>query len=1197
MKEVNHMADNTSGTQPGDVLGRGSSSSNSNIEGNTARQSSGVDTDLLRDIDDTLKDILDNMGNMSQSAARGSMPGNRRDANKWRPSRRSGKNAKGGFADDIRRSSGGMFDKFTDGIEDALLESLGASEFKKNIQNSMTNLAKQLGTTVDELPNELGKELGRQLANSGPGKAISDKIKSVTNSAMSNISDAFQKGQQIGPGNYGKAMKEGFKTSASSMFHRKDRDASEDRGPSAEDIQNAANTAQDVSNLAQRVSGEGSNIIQFPGNSAASATADAAVGVAESTLAQTGSAVAGEAASAAGATAAGAGATAAAGGATAAGSAAAGGAAIAEGAAALGPALSGLASAAAAACPYILAAVAALIIIDKAFDTLAPAIEGTKKMFQAMSKAANRYQESRKKQLEFEKKRIEADFNTMIEAPFKILEQAAQKLYDAWDNQVQTITSTQGYNKADVQDLMSAYAQRLRDEGLTKVVSGADIMDNLSQVLKSGLSGKVAEEFAYLATKLTAAVPTQDFFSYADTYASVAANAIKAGKSQEEAIAYANAEMETFASNVLFASRQLSGGFSSGLKDAQQLFNYAVQIANASKEGDPALISGVLTSVSAITGAIAPDLASGIVEAVVKAATGGNSSEIVALRSLAGINASNTEFLKALAKDPQGIFTELFKNLSKMQNMSNDNFMEVAEGLSSVFGISMDAFARVDFAYLADAISQMNVNNASLDENMQLLLSGQTTTTAEQMRMAQINQYMLEEGLSYVLDNEVARSIQQHMWDEQLAREMQEATYAVELQGAALEFLEGLKQTVDNIKNFLNPLSFLKKLGNLKATSDQADAMKADTAQLLELGKVGNGNKQSLYNLTTTGKDLSLVQPITQLMGGFSLYGASQAGLKAFNQATNFSGMFDGSASNLLGAFNGLNSGKSPNSKYTWAQITKSASAAIAATPVNSKGIPSASPTEDPSLAESIREKANAKFQQFLDTLPDAVNTEGGTKEPMSYDDWIATAKTKFGIQDISEALKTFGRSEAELKGAFADKEAEEASNYEHDLKMIEKKFWIEGTKLALNEQEKWLEFENLLTDNQATMIEQMQIANAKLVDIHTKEQEFLKEWTNYYVHHTAYSNATLDSYKAADIIKAEKKENGDAVLALANALTDNTIGIKEGFKDPVVQTNVLLAKILIVAEAIMQQNNKTGGLSLPDALSALGLGMTNETV
>ena len=84
-----------------------------------------------------------------------------------------------------------------------------------------------------------------------------------------------------------------------------------------------------------------------------------------------------------------------------------------------------------------------------------------------------------------------------------------------------------------------------------------------------------------------------------------------------------------------------------------------------------------------------------------KAATGGNASDIVALRSLAGINASNTEFLRAFAQDPQKIFSELFTNLSKLQNMSQDAYMEVAEGLSSIFGLSMDSFARVDFAYLA----------------------------------------------------------------------------------------------------------------------------------------------------------------------------------------------------------------------------------------------------------------------------------------------------------------------------------------------------------------------------------------------------------------------------------------------------------------------------------------------------------------
>ena len=89
--------------------------------------------------------------------------------------------------------------------------------------------------------------------------------------------------------------------------------------------------------------------------------------------------------------------------------------------------------------------------------------------------------------------------------------------------------------------------------------------------------------------------------------------------------------------------------------------------------------------------------------------------------------------------------------------------MEVAEGLSSIFGVSLEALARIDFNYLAQSISQMSVGTAALEENMELLASGQTTLTAEQLKNAQINKYMIDEGLSYVLDNEAARAIQQHM--------------------------------------------------------------------------------------------------------------------------------------------------------------------------------------------------------------------------------------------------------------------------------------------------------------------------------------------------------------------------------------------------------------------------------------------------
>ena len=141
----------------------------------------------------------------------------------------------------------------------------------------------------------------------------------------------------------------------------------------------------------------------------------------------------------------------------------------------------------------------------------------------------------------------------------------------------------------------------------------------------------------------------------------------------------------------------------------------------------------------------------------------------------------------------------MFSNLAKMQNMSNDAFMEVAEGLSSVFGISMDAFARVDFNQLAAAINNYSSGSDSLAENIKLMMSGETTTTAEQLKYQQINQMILDEGLSYVLDSEAGRAVQEHLWQEQQTRQITEATYAVDLQGSALGFLESIVNALDKV--------------------------------------------------------------------------------------------------------------------------------------------------------------------------------------------------------------------------------------------------------------------------------------------------------------------------------------------------------------------------------------------------------------
>ena len=209
----------------------------------------------------------------------------------------------------------------------------------------------------------------------------------------------------------------------------------------------------------------------------------------------------------------------------------------------------------------------------------APAIEGAKKLIDTSSAALNRYHLSQKKNIEYAQKRLLEDINTLVSTPFDILRKGAEEWYSAWDNNIRTINATQGYTKSDLQDLMASFADRLRTEGLTSVVSATDITNNLTKVLQSGLSGSIAEEFAYIATKLNAAVPTQDFFGYADTYASIAANAVRTGMSQTQAIEYANQQLTAFANNVLYASREVAGGFTTGLKNAESLFKQSVQIA------------------------------------------------------------------------------------------------------------------------------------------------------------------------------------------------------------------------------------------------------------------------------------------------------------------------------------------------------------------------------------------------------------------------------------------------------------------------------------------------------------------------------------------------------------------------------------------------------------------------------------------
>ena len=818
------------------------------------------------------------------------------------------------------------------------------------------------------------------------------------------------------------------------------------------------------------------------------------------------------------------------------------------------------------------------------------ACEAAQEFGKSVRSAANRVQESRKANDQAAQDRYEADIKTMVAEPFEILKKAANELYAAWDSSIREINQTQGYSKADLQTLIGNYATRLRNEGLQAVVSSADITTNLTKVLESGLSGTVAEEFAYLATKLSAAVPTQDWFSYGSTYASLAAQMIQDGASQTEAIMYANRQLENFASSILYASRQVSGGFSTGLSNAEDIFAKAVKITNASKSTNLTEVSGELASISAAVGAIAPDLANSIIDAVYQSAVGGNSSQIIALRSLAGINASNTQFLKALSDDPKTVFATMFDKLGDMQKMSSDNYMEVAEGLSSIFGLSIDSLSQIDFNYLADAIREMNANSASLDDNMRLLASGASTTTTEQEKMVQINQYMIDEGLSYVLDNEAARAIQEHMWQEQQTRELTQATYAVELRGKAISFLTAIRNLIDNIASFFH--LGLDKVDDIIQTGIEAVMQPQVIKEMLEMSKVGNGNEQSLAQLTTYNQDLKLVTGpvggILSVMDNVNSLLGTYVGKQMAQEDT--ATLVNAALTSLAG--DGL--GGSVTSQYSWNVVGKSTEQAIRDNLYRDVSKTAQSIIDDTWDSEARQQYQNQiRAKNMLATMESYAENNAHTTEGngSGYKSWKAEMEQQYNLKDneFDTFMTDLGYDTANIEARYNQIETNASVKEEMERRKKEEDFWqAVQDRLKSIDEVHLPSIEDLLTT----------INNSLL--------HFYNRWMEYVYNHMLYNNGGtgIDNpdekiegaydHSAIKTVKVdESNKEYNAIYSLSETLSK--LGLDK-LSDPVVAQNALLAQILVVVNAIMQQNNKATDAKasiIPDTLSALALGIT----
>lgn len=937
----------------------------------------------------------------------------------------------------------------------------------------------------------------------------------------------------------------------------------------------------------------------------------------------------------------------------------------------------------------VLAAVEAMV--KRVEKGLHQASEGLEEFKQSVVQAEERYSSSRIKNIELANERLRADVQTLVEEPFNILKKAADEVYSAWSANARLIGGTQGYRKEDLQDLMSAFARRLESEGLSRVVSSTDIYNNLAKVIESGLTGGAAVEFAYQATRLNAAVPNQDFFGYVESYASVAANAIAAGKSEAEALQIANNSLEEFSNSLLYASRDLTGGYGTSLKSAQTTYEAAVKISQAAKSSNINTIASSLLAIQGYVGSIAPDLANSLTEKIYQLAVGGNAEDIVALRSLAGINASNTEFLRAFANDPQSILSNMFANLGKMFTQSSDAYMEKAEAYASLFGISAEALQRVDFQSLATAIKQMNANSNALDQNIKLLREGETTTTADQLKIQQINQYMIEEGLAYVIDNEAAQMIQEHMWNEQMKRELMEAEYGVNIVGGVASAIEKIKQGIETIINIMNPFAWLGNASDLVKSVQDSNDIQADIKSVLEAGVVGKGSKSDLYNLTTRNKKLDLTPSLLELLGGMSKYSNSEyekggllqrianavihpvtggsdlisdavsgvlhavytkegrqslkdAASSLWSAGTDFwTGDLKGEFSELKNTWRSLTNAfttsagyteiyKSknkitlPSSQYSWSSASKSSAALSSALLSQTTGEVSGGIVSN--VLNAISSSVSVVKDKISKWLSGDTLAENYIKKGKSYEEWRKDLASQ-GVEDVDEALKSAGYKPEDVESYYEAKRAELGMQEKAEDRAEQKAFWKVGTnfldlrfweefssptKTALSNVESKIDSMLVLqTSWQESQIHYLQSIVKNQVDwkdyfdttwlaeswknefvgesgLFTK---FFNEFVNKFVEHTYYDASGYKYSDVTDIQRREDAEKGSAVYALADALTGNLVDLK----DPQVQTNAILAQILVVVSAIMNQNNNVAStVSLSDALSGLALGLTSST-
>ena len=369
----------------------------------------------LKSIDTSLKKVLSDSTRMSVSNARDRGYSNNPFGTRSQP-----------FNTNLFSRNGGAIGNFTNALEKALIDGLIGDDFTKRLADIRDKLAQDLGVSFEEIPQTLGEQAGKNLVNMFEKTQWGSK-------GLSNIKASFQKRMD--------SLTNKYIDGVESYMRKSNRDyvyngAFRQDAKQGVDVAKQAGSNVDTKAVKDIVSKTTKNVEKSPtttqssvmmndissASDASMSMADAAEKAAEmaekfgSSATNASAAMDGAGASAVGA----------------------------EGA------IAGLSGSLGSVLPLIPLAIAGFkfqMALTDGMQKLLFSVTGldealnyTKEYLNAAVKAANRRENSQKESIKAARTRLENDVTELVKRPFEILNEAAQSWYDAWDQNLKTIT-------------------------------------------------------------------------------------------------------------------------------------------------------------------------------------------------------------------------------------------------------------------------------------------------------------------------------------------------------------------------------------------------------------------------------------------------------------------------------------------------------------------------------------------------------------------------------------------------------------------------------------------------------------------------------------------------------------------------------------------------------------------------------------